>query len=443
MAAKDPSIFEIFTIKSTDGQRSVDVSGGVINFSYFEDVYSPMVTATVLISSTGNVMTDEDGDRVSMYNGLPLRGGERVSIKIPANSSTNRALEFSEEKENELFVSAIGNVIIDAESESFTLNLVSREAITNETSRVGKKFPSTEPISDSVKEIIEKYLLSKKPLNIDETMNLYGFLGNMKKPFTILTWLATKSVPGNSSGSSASAGYFFYETQDGYNFKSVDTLVTQEPFPEKYTYSPGIVDSQNPNADFQILQYSVTRNQNLISNLERGAYCTYRMYFNPLTFRFTNTEQGMFRVSDYAEKMENLGEDFKIDLPPVDKKGKTIGDIPSRFMTGTIDIGVTEKAGKNSRKKNAEPMEYKSQAMMRYNTIFTNNCTMTIPLNTNLVAGGLIECQFAKITTDQDKVIDTKQSGLYMIKEIVHFYEDLGSYTKLKLIKDTFGQRVK
>ena len=443
MAAKDPSIFEVFTIKSADGERSVDVKGGVINFSYFEDVYSPMVTATVLIASTGNVMTDEDGDRVSMYNGLPLRGGERVSIKIPANSSTNRALEFSKEKENELFVSAIGNVLIDAESESFTLNLVSREAITNETSRVGKKFPSTEPISDSVKEIIEKYLLSKKQLNIDETMNLYGFLGNMKKPFTILTWLATKSVPGNSSGQSASAGYFFYETQDGFNFKSVDTLVTQEPFSEKYTYSPGIVDTQDPNADFKILQYNVTRNQNLISNLERGAYCTYRMYFNPLTFEFTNTEQGIFRVSEYAEKMENLGEDFKIDLPPVDETGKTLGNIPSRYMTGTIDIGVTEKAGKNSRKKNAEPMEYKSQAMMRYNTIFTNNCTMTIPLNTNLVAGALIECQFAKITTDQDKVIDTKQSGLYMIKELVHFYENEGSYTKLKLIKDTFGKRVK
>ena len=443
MAAKDPSIFEIFTIKSADGERSVDVKGGVINFSYFEDVYSPMVTATVLIASTGNVMTDEDGDRVSMYNGLPLRGGERVSIKIPANSSTNRALEFSKEKENELFVSAIGNVLIDAESESFTLNLVSREAITNETSRVGKKFPSTEPISDSVKEIIEKYLLSKKQLNIDETMNLYGFLGNMKKPFTILTWLATKSVPGNSSGQSASAGYFFYETQDGFNFKSVDTLVTQEPFPEKYTYSPGIVDTQDPNADFKILQYNVTRNQNLISNLERGAYCTYRMYFNPLTFQFTTTEQGMFKVSDYAEKMENLGEDFKIDLPPVDDTGKTLAMIPSRYMTGTIDIGVTEKAGKNSRKKNADPMEFKSQAMMRYNTIFTNNCTMTIPLNTNLVAGALIECQFAKITTDQDKVIDTKQSGLYMIKELVHFYENEGSYTKLKLIKDTFGKRVK
>ena len=442
MAAVDPSIFEIFTITSTDGKKSVDLRAGVVNFSYFEDVFSPMVTATVLIASTGNVMDDEDGNKVSLYNGLPLRGGEKVSIKIPGNSSTNIDLEFTDKTENQFFVASISNVIIDAESESFTLNLVSREAITNETSRVGKKFPSSEPISDSVKEIIEKYLVSKKALDVDKTMNPYGFFGNMKKPFTILTWLASKSVPGNSSGQSASAGYFFYETKDGFNFKSIDTLITQNPFPEKYTYSPGVVDNEDPKRDFKILQYSVTRNQNLINNLERGAYCTYRMYFNPVTFEFTNVQQGLFKVSESAEKMENLGEDFKIDLPP-DGSGRSIGDIPSRFMTGVLDFGITERKDKNSRKKNADPMEYKSQAMMRYNTIFTNNCTITIPLNTNLVAGGIIDLVFAKISTENEKVVDQKQSGLYMIKELVHFYENQGSFTKLKLIKDTFGKRVK
>jgi len=442
MAAVDPSIFEIFTITSTDGKKSVDLRAGVVNFSYFEDVFSPMVTATVLIASTGNVMDDEDGNKVSLYNGLPLRGGEKVSIKIPGNSSTNIDLEFTDKTENQFFVASISNVIIDAESESFTLNLVSREAITNETSRVGKKFPSSEPISDSVKEIIEKYLVSKKALDVDKTMNPYGFFGNMKKPFTILTWLASKSVPGNSSGQSASAGYFFYETKDGFNFKSIDTLITKNPFPEKYIYSPGVVDNEDPKRDFKILQYSVTRNQNLINNLERGAYCTYRMYFNPVTFEFTNVQQGLFKVSESAEKMENLGEDFKIDLPP-DGSGRSIGDIPSRFMTGVLDFGITERKDKNSRKKNADPMEYKSQAMMRYNTIFTNNCTITIPLNTNLVAGGIIDLVFAKISTENEKVVDQKQSGLYMIKELVHFYESSGSFTKLKLIKDTFGKRVK
>jgi len=32
--------------------------------------------------------------------------------------------------------------------------------------------------------------------------------------------------------------------------------------------------------------------------------------------------------------------------------------------------------------------------MMRYNTLFTQILTMTIPLNTNLIAGVFINCEF-------------------------------------------------
>ena len=156
MAAKDRSIYELFTIKSNDGSKTIDLRGAVVAFSYFENVFSPMLTAQIIVATTGNVITDEDGDKTSIYNGLPLRGGEKVSIKIPANSGNNVDLEFTEEKGNELYVGSITNITIKAEKELFTLNLVSREAITNETQRVGKKFPVTEPISDSVKEIIKE-----------------------------------------------------------------------------------------------------------------------------------------------------------------------------------------------------------------------------------------------------------------------------------------------
>ena len=74
MAAKDRSVYEIFTIRSNDGAKTIDLRGGIVSFSYFENVFSPMITAQVLITSTGNVITDEDGDLVSIYNGLPLRG---------------------------------------------------------------------------------------------------------------------------------------------------------------------------------------------------------------------------------------------------------------------------------------------------------------------------------------------------------------------------------
>ena len=443
MAAKDRSVYEIFTIKSNDGAKTIDLRGGIVSFSYFENVFSPMITAQVLITSTGNVITDEDGDLVSIYNGLPLRGGEKVSIKIPSNSENNVDLEFTEEKGNEFYVASITNVLIEAEKEIFTLNLVSREAITNETSRVGKKFPSSEPISDSVKEIIEKYLLSQKNVNVDETQNPYGFIGNLKKPFTIITWLASKSVPGNVGGKSATAGYFFFETKEGYHYRSVDSLISQDPYEIEYTYTPGVVDNLDPDKDFKILSYETKFNQNLIQNLERGAYCTYRMYYNPYSMSFTTPDQGLFKVSDYAEKMENLGADFEIFLPPVDKNNDNLGNVPSRFMTGVLDFGTLEKKESRANKKNADPMEYHSQALMRYNTIFTMQLEATIPLNTNLCSGSIIKCKFAKITTDKTKVIDDEQSGLYMIKELVHYYETRGSFTKLKLIRDTMGKKDK
>mgnify|MGYP003142273629 CR=1 FL=1 len=88
-------------------------------------------------------------------------------------------------------------------------------------------------------------------------------------------------------------------------------------------------------------------------------------------------------------------------------------------------------------------MEYQSQSMMRYNILHNVQLVMTIPLNTALKAGNLIDCKFAKVTEDPSKESDMEQSGLYMIKELVHYYESKGSYTKLKLVRDTFGQRDK
>ena len=64
-------------------------------------------------------------------------------------------------------------------------------------------------------------------------------------------------------------------------------------------------------------------------------------------------------------------------------------------------------------------------------------------MNTSLTAGAIVKLNFAKITLDQTKVRDNDQSGLYMIKELVHYYDSKGSFTKLKLIRDTTGKKDK
>ena len=115
-----------------------------------------------------------------IYNGLPLRGGERVIIKIAGNSKSNKGLDFSKESTQYFYVGSIKNVLVDAEKELFTLNLISREAITNQTVRVGRKFPTSQNISQSVEDIITEYLKSDKIGEIDKTQNKYGFIGTKK-----------------------------------------------------------------------------------------------------------------------------------------------------------------------------------------------------------------------------------------------------------------------
>ena len=439
------SIYEQLVLESSDRSRTIDISTGAIAIDYYEDIFSPTITAKVKVINTGNTIVAEGGTgRQSIYNGLPLRGGERVLMKIAGNSSTNPGLDFSKRVDDYLYVSSITDVISETNQESFTLHLVSREAITNETVRVGKKFKIDSSISDSVEDILKNYLKTNKIGTIDKSSNKYGFIGNLRKPFTILVWLASKAVPVSSG--SATAGFLFYQTQDGFQFRSIDNLIEQTPRTDVndnrvvYTYNQvnQAYDENNNkvNNDFNILNYYVEKNQNLIEKLRLGTYASHRMFFNPLDFSFSNPEEGKFKLEDYAGKTNNLGSQIK--LPPLSEGSDlTLGDVPTRIITAVYDVGTMDPSV--STEINSDQTLYQSQSLMRYNILFTQTLNIVVASNTNLRAGDIIECQFPKITQADEKEYDTETSGLYMIKELCHHFDANNSYTSMKLVRDTFG----
>ena len=163
MAAIDASIYEEITIESTDGSKTVDIREGTV-VKYYEDIFSPTVTVKLSVVNTGNTI-----DSQSIYQGLPLRGAERVSLKIKGNSQKNPGLDFSK-KTNNLYVDKISNIISKSQTEYFVLNLVSRECISNETSRVSKKYSASSPISASVEEILKEQIKTTRDLSLAETL---------------------------------------------------------------------------------------------------------------------------------------------------------------------------------------------------------------------------------------------------------------------------------
>jgi len=434
MSATESSLYETLAIESNDKQKTVDLTKGAVSIDYYEDIFSPTVTAKIRIINTGDSIEGKSGKLESIYNGLPLRGGERIRMKILDRGDEKKGLDFSTSPEKYLYVSSITDVISQSQRESFTLNLVSREAITNETARVFKKYEGT--IDQSVSKILKNILKTEKfeKNEIEKSQNKYAFIGNSKKPFTTLIWLASKAVPVSSGD--ATAGFVFYQTKDGFKFRSIDGLIKQE---SKATYYFSEVNESQVerNNDFKILSYSTDKNQNIIEKLRLGAFSSERIFFDPLRGTITPPEKRKFQLKKYKERLENLGAKGNISLPKMSENSdESLGDAPTRILTDILSIGSLENGV--STQTNADPGEYQAQSIMRYNLLFTQTISMMIPCNTNLTAGDVIECKFPKISSSETE-FDTEVSGLYMIKELCHHFEPNNSYTSLKLIRDNFG----
>ena len=435
MSADQAANYEEFIIESNDGSRDVDLRFGVISFQYFEDVFSPTVTARVLVQSSGGGDIEDFkgvGGTKALLQGLPIIGGERVSIKV--KTVVGDGIDLTEDP---LYVGGVSEIMTDGDRELFTLNLVSRSAITNETSRVTKKYPTTQKIDISVKQIAEEFLKIELPEdNIDSCKNQYGFIGNLRKPFTVLTWLAGKAIPASGKKDST-AGYFFYQTLDGHYFKSIDELIKQEPYAEykedtvqKSALESGIKDTAN-----KIMSYTFKQNTNILEKLRTGAFSSHNVFFDPLTFEFP---QFTYKLKDFAEQMEVMGE--PPELPPIEAgSSESLGDYPTRLMTRILDRGTMDSDVKVD--VNSDPAKVQSQSIARYNLLMTQAVQVTVACNSDLRVGMIVKLFFKNQSFEKGNEFDEHTSGLYMIKELCHQFTQRDSLTSMLLVRDSYGRK--
>lgn len=413
-------------IESSETNRKIDLTSSLIFCDYFEDILSPCVMMTIQVAST-----------YSIYNGLPIRGGEKVEVDIETLSGN-----FKLTGDYAMYVYKVSGIVSDGAKEYFTLHLCSREALTNETARVQKKYEK-KPINDHVESILKDVLKTKKfkSSNIEKTSNSYSFIGTIKKPFHILTWLGPKGIPATSSSGNSGkiakgvAGFVFYENKDGFHFRSIDTLVSatksqtgntsKENIP-KYNYNPGITESNSLNNNFNIINYNVEKNIDLMKSLRVGMYSNVTYFYD----LYLNRIDGI-NYSLNSEIKSKLGGSTKLPYP------KDFGNRPSRIIFRASDTGILDSEGNtgDSGRDNTDM----AKSFSRYNLLFTQALNMIVPMNINLKAGNIIYAQFQQIDASQSGEVDPEQSGNYLIKEVRHHFEGGQMISSLKLVRDSYG----
>ena len=388
-------------------KQEFEISAGNPLISYYESIKSPAISLT---------LTFLDVDQLVSREGIT--GGEYLSLKVKKEGHDD--FEIKADK-HFLMLNSVKDVSTSSSKQVATLEFVSVEAIINETARVNKKY--TGNVTQTVKELLKgrRGIETKKKLDSDRASNSYSFVGNLKRPFDTIQWLCSKT-----QSSKDGYGFLFFETADGYVFKSIEKLLKQKPIEYKKSELP---DQNSEPDDFRIIENNLDQTNDIGINCRMGMYANKTIYIN--------VDNATYKTVDFRV------EDLKLKKSP--KLPNKLERVPTRLMLRVLDKGALQKGSKRKEiQKENELAIYQSKSYARANLIFSQSMSIVIPFNPDLRAGQMLDLKFPlrkgsdQETTTYGKDSDDDVSGKYLISELKHTLGNNEGTTQLKLIRDVF-----
>tara|TARA_Y100000310_G_scaffold339579_1_gene432685 strand:+ start:210 stop:1355 length:1146 start_codon:yes stop_codon:yes gene_type:complete len=251
-------------ILNKDGKGPIDLIniGLVSGMILYEDIFHNTLSGSLMVPT----------DPLDVINMLPLEGNEVVDLRLDSVNS-------EETCELSMSLYLVGGLSYSRPDEkSYTLELVSTEYLKNLKTLVSRSYKD-EKIDYIIKDILNKDIdvsleANSKIFEAESTRGLHNIIIPNWKPFDAIDWLANRAVPDRNH----EVGFTFFESRNGFHFRSYDSLLGQQRVAE-YSYSnPSLVeptppsDNNNDSEKFKFMRWQVDRTPNIKENIENGMY---------------------------------------------------------------------------------------------------------------------------------------------------------------------------
>ena len=404
-------ITQCSVFKKLDGDSSSEFGllAGDPNISYYESLFSPSVNVTIETTDVSGFVSREE-----------IYGGQSIEISIKMFDPDIDDFKIKKDKHG-LVVNSVKNVTMDFKESKSTLECVSKDFLRNEVARLNRRF--TGNITEIVKKIMEeepKGIETTKDIEVDQATNSYTFCGNLKRSIDTIQWLQPKAKSENQFG------FLFFEDYDGYKFKSIESLLKQEPF----TDQPFEMSQASTSSRFAILDAVMVQTNDIFLNMRSGTYNNDTTYIDLIS----QTKS----VDDF--KIDNLK-----DLKNPPKLPDNLTDSTSRKMLRFDDPGVMQKGSKREAEQPKEELaKIQNQSYARNNLLFSQALKIKISFNPSLRVGKIIEVRLPVDTDSSESGVKYQKlskgdlSGKYLISELRHKVGSNKSSTHLTLVRDLF-----
>ena len=428
MASDAPVKFTEAKLHSATGDNDYDIRAGIVSLDYYEDLLKPGTTIVLSYQDAGNA------NGQSVFDALPIESKVKISLNFERKGSDPWQVDV----DNYLLVKSSG-AKKDSKKETVSLSFITKDCMTNFNTQIKEKFEGA--ISQSVEKMLKENLGITKDIDSERTQHSYEFrAGSFKNPKetdpesgvprdkrafdTIIPSLAKRAIP--VKGDTEDCGYLFYEDYDGYHFRSMFTLMQEEPVA---TY---FVSNVNKSSFYRDNQF-VILDHKFVSTGESEIAKSNSIGGGQVATTTTDLVTGKTTKSVATGSKISLGsEEIKVN-----KRGRKTATINKTTPIKSDTSG--DYKGKSSENYS---FPWEGNSIINYNRFFNSQkVSVTVPFNPTLRVGNIIEINFPeKNPLSKNKNIDGKISGKYIIKELNHSFTGNDSLTRLTVLRNSFGR---
>ena len=319
-------------------------------------------------------------------------------------------------------------MVIDGKKSQATLYCVSVDAVKNSAKKISRRFGKGggKFTHELVTELMKTEIKTDKTVDVDESATKLSFVSPYWDPYTIISWLAWRSILQDGSGKK-SAGYLFYEDRRGYHFKALDGLVEQPKAKDiKVNFSADELDEETIAVD----GFTVTGASDIFRGLNLGSYASTTFTLDMKDFKY---EEVPFFINDFYSSMKKLNP--TAELPEFFRRfgGTELGGAPTRIMSKVMDTAMYTEGTYTQ-----DLTRQLSQSMIRNQLFFSQSATFQYEGKMDLYIGDVV--MVTKYDAKSGE-INVEDSGRYIIGKIYRQFltERDTMSTQVTLYRDSVG----
>jgi hypothetical protein len=439
----------------TSSGQIINISDNIVEINFYEDIFSVSITGDLVVVDTLNLVT----------NG-PIIGQEQLQLRVttPGFKDNDSKINFVDEV---LMIHKVAlRTPVSNTAQAYKLSFISKEALTNQRITVSKSFEGT--YADLVVDMLTTELKSTKNIFVEKTLNSKRLVIPDIHPFDVIRQASTQSV----SETNFSPTFVFYETRNGYHFRTLESLM-QKPFINEYYYGKPNVSSGTSaviDANFasklnegkiakdfkRIRKYNIASNSDLLVNTKSGMLSSHLIVHDSYNKEVTTYDFNYFDTFNTAKHMGYFDGGNANPLyseSHIDEDENRVTDFPharthlhsTAIKNTTTGTSASHEVNGNFSFSGSKINEWYLQRQSRFMQIssgLTLNCE--IAGITSMEAGDTIDIRLPIMgaKTKHKDSYDTVYKGKFLIKTLRHLFKtsDKMHTTFMIVVKDSSNQ---